>query len=133
MTRVASPRRSQTGRSLLLEHVDWRMYSQLLRAFAERPGIRLTYDRGRLEIMSPLLTHDDDGRFLGRLVVTLTEELGLPLKAGGSTRMRRQLHQRGIEADESFWIANAHRMKGRRRLDLRTDPPPDVAIEVEVT
>jgi len=109
------------------------MYSQLLRAFAERPGIRLTYDRGRLEIMSPLLKHDDDAYFLGRLAVVLTEELELPLKAGGSTTMRRQLRQRGIEADESFWIANADRMKGRRRLDLRTDPPPDLAIEVEVT
>jgi Uma2 family endonuclease len=133
MTRVAFARRPRAGQSLLLEQVDWRMYSRLLRTFAERPGIRLTYDRGRLEIMSPRLDHDDDAHFLGRLVVTLTEELELPLKAGGSTTMRRQLRQRGIEADESFWIVNAQRMKGRRRLDLRTDPPPDLAIEVEVT
>jgi Uma2 family endonuclease len=109
------------------------MYSRLLRVFAERPGIRLTYDRGRLEIMSPLLEHEDDARFLGRLVAVLTEELGLPLRSGGSTTLRRQLRERGIEADESFWIANAARMKGRRRLNLRTDPPPDLAIEVEVT
>ena len=47
--------------------------------------------------------------------------------------MRRQLRQRGIEADESFWIATAERMKGRRRLDLRRDPPPDLAIEVDVS
>jgi Uma2 family endonuclease len=109
------------------------MYSRLLRAFAERPGIRLTYDRGDLEIMSPLLEHDDDGRFLGDLVFVLTEELGLPLKRGGSTTLRRRLRRRGIEADECFWIANAHRMAGRRRLDLRTDPPPDLAVEVDVT
>jgi Uma2 family endonuclease len=109
------------------------MYSRLLRAFAERPGIRLTYDRGTLEIMSPLLEHEDDARFLGRLVGALTEELGLPIRSGGSTTLRRQLHERGIEADESFWIANSPRMKGRRRLNLRTDPPPDLAIEVEVT
>jgi Uma2 family endonuclease len=113
--------------------VDWRTYSRLLCLFAERPGLRLTYDRGELEIMSPLLEHDDDGRFLGALVFVLTEELGLPLKRGGSTTMRRRRKRRGIEADECFWIANAARMAGRRRLDLRTDPPPDLAIEVDVS
>src|SRR5207302_1952645 len=67
------------------------------------------------------------------LVFVLTEELGLPLKRGGSTTLRRRLRRRGIEADECFWIANAQRMAGRRRLDLRTDPPPDLAIEVDVS
>jgi Uma2 family endonuclease len=121
------------GRCLRLSDVDWLTYSRLLKVFAERPGIRLTYDRGELEIMSPSLEHDDDGRVLGVCVFVLTEELGLPLKHGGSTTLRRRLRQRGIEADECFWIANAHRMAGRRRLDLRTDPPPDLAIEVDVT
>jgi len=119
--------------AVVLEGVDWRTYSRLLRAFAGRHGVRLTYDRGSLEIMSPLLEHDYDARFLGRLIVVLTEELGLPLIGGGSTTLRRQLKQRGIEADECFWIANAPRMKGRRRLDLRTDPPPDLAVEVDVS
>jgi len=126
-------RRPPAGRWLRLSSVDWRTYSRLLRAFAERPGLRLTYDRGELEIMSPRLDHDDDSRFLGDMVVALTQELGLPIKRGGSTTLRRRLPRRGIEADECFWIANAHRMAGRRRLDLRTDPPPDLAVEVDVS
>ncbi len=121
------------SQGLRLSGVDWQTYARLLRAFAERPGIRLTYDRGELEIMSPLLEHDNDGQFLGRLVVALTEEMGLPIKGGGSTTMRRRRHRRGLEADECYWIANAPRMAGRRRLDLRTDPPPDLALEVDVT
>ncbi len=119
--------------AVVLDGVDWRTYSRLLRAFAGQRGVRLTYDRGSLEILSPLLEHDYDARFLGRLIVVLTEELGLPLIGGGSTTLRRQLKQRGIEADECFWIANAPRMKGRRRLDLRIDPPPDLAVEVDVS
>jgi Uma2 family endonuclease len=118
---------------LRLSGVDWQTYLRLLRIFAERPAVRLTYDRGELEIMSPLLEHDDDSRFLCQLVVALTDELGMPLKFGGSTTLRRRLHQRGIEADECFWIANAHRLAGHRRLDLRVDPPPDLAIEIEVS
>src|SRR5438132_343667 len=130
----APPKRRSVNRQYLrLSGIDWKTYSQLLRAFSERPAIRLTYDRGELEIMSPLLKHDDDARFLGRLVLVLTEELALPLKAGGSTTLRRRLKQRGIEADDCFWIANAHRMTGRRDLNLRRDPPPDLAIEVDVT
>ncbi len=127
------PFKNQPGQSLLLEGIDWRTYSRLLRTFAERPKIRLTYDRGKLEMMSPLLEHEDDGGFLGQMVHVLTEELNMPIKSGGSATMRRQLHERGIEADESFWIANAEGMKGRRRLDLRRDPPPDLAIEVDVS
>ena len=95
--------------------------------------MRVTYDQGEMEIMSPTLAHDDDSWFLGELVFVLTEELEMPLKNGGSTTLRRRMKKRGIEADACFWIANAHRMKGRRRLDLRRDPPPDLAIEVDVT
>jgi hypothetical protein len=125
MSQAPSVRQPPPGSCLRLSGVDWRTYSRLLRAFAERPGIRLTYDRGELEITSPTLEHDDDGRVLGTFVFVLTEELGLPLKHGGSTTLRRRLRRRGIEADECFWIANAHRMAGRRRLAplLATGPP----------
>ena len=67
------------------------------------------------------------------MVWTLAEELNRPIKPGGSVTLRRRKRQRGLEADRSFWIANAFRMQGRRRLDLRTDPPPDLAIEIDVT
>jgi Uma2 family endonuclease len=120
------------GSSVHLSGIDWKTYSRLLKVFESRPGVRLAYDRGELEIMSPRLQHEDS-QFLGRLIIALTQEMGLPIKAGGSVTMRRRRRQRGIEADQCFWIANAHRMAGRRELDLRTDPPPDLAIEVDVT
>jgi Uma2 family endonuclease len=118
---------------LFLDSVDWRTYTRLLRIFAERRGYRLTYDRGALEIMSPLPEHESDADFLGRLATTLTEELGLPIKAGRSTTLRRRRKQRGLEPDCCYWIANEPAMRGKRDLDLRVDPPPDLAIEVDVT
>jgi Uma2 family endonuclease len=133
MSQAPSGRQPPPGRCLRLSGVDWQTYSRFLRAFAERPGIRLTYDRGELEVRARVLDHDGDSRVLGVFVFVLTEELGLPLKHGGSTTLRRRLRRRGIEADACFWIANAPRMAGRRRLDLRTDPLPDLAIEVDVT
>jgi Uma2 family endonuclease len=130
MSRVLSP----PSQSMVLEDVDWRTYLRLSRIFDEQPGVRLNFNRGRLEIMAALtLEHEDDARFLGRLVEVLTEELEMPIRAGKSTTMRRQFLQKGLEPDECFWIANAARMQGRRRVDLRIDPPPDLAIEVVVT
>jgi Uma2 family endonuclease len=118
---------------LLLCGVDWRTYTRLMYAFAEHPSVRLTYDRGDLEIMSPLPEHESDARMLGRFVIVMTEELGLPIKAGGSATFRRRRKQRGLEPDDSYWIATEPRVRGKRRIDLQIDPPPDLAIEVDVT
>src|SRR5262249_36919202 len=70
---------------------------------------------------------------LGRLVDVLTEELNIPVQAGRSTTFRRKKKQRGLEPDNCYWIANEARVRGLRRIDLRIHPPPDLAIEVDVT
>ena len=120
------------GQSLLLDQVDWRSYLRFLRLFSGRPSFRLTYDRGVLEIMSPLLKHDRPADFLGVLVRVLTEEQGLPIMGGGSTTLRRKRKQRGIEPDRCYWIANEPAVREIEELDLRIHPPPDLAIEVDV-
>ena len=127
VTQQAAPQR------LVLTNVDWKTYSRLLRLFAGRRSIRLSYDRGVLEIMSPLLEHESDARFLGWLVVALADELGLTIKVGGSTTFRRRRLRRGLEPDDSYWIAHEPQVRGKRQIDLRVDPPPDLAIESDVT
>lgn len=118
---------------IVLDNVDWRTYTRFLNLFSERPGYRLTYDRGRLEIMSPLPEHEIDVDFLGCLVRALSGELGLTIKGGGSTTFRRRRQRRGLEPDRCYWIANEPAVRGRRQINLRVDPPPDLAIEVDVT
>jgi Uma2 family endonuclease len=122
-----------TSRHVLLADVDWRTYTRLLHVLAERPSIRLAYDRGDLEIMTPLPEHESDADMLGRFVIVLTEELKLPIKSGRSTTYRRRRLRRGLEPDNSYWIANEPRVRGKRRINLRIDPSPDLAIEVDVT
>lgn len=117
----------------LLHDIDWHTYSRLLHAFAHRRGFRLTYDRGTLEIMSPLWDHERPSYILGRFIDVLTEELDLPCQPGGSVTLRRKLKSRGLEPDKCYWIVNAPRLLGKTRLDLRIDPPPDLAIEVDST
>jgi Uma2 family endonuclease len=128
-----APAQVESGQLVVLDGVDWLTYSRLLRVFAERRAIRLTYDRGRLEIMSPPCGFMGTGYRLGRFVDTLTEECGLPVQCGGSTTLRRRRKRRGLEPDNYFWIAHAIEIRGKRDVDLRKDPPPDLAIEVGVT
>ncbi len=57
----------------------------------------------------------------------------LPVKAGRSTTFRKRRKRRGLEPDNSYWIANEAHVRGKDEIDLRVDPPPDLAIEVDVT
>jgi Uma2 family endonuclease len=109
------------------------MYTKLLEVFAEKRGVKLTYDREDLEIMVPSAEHEDDAESLAELVKILTQELGLPIRRGGSVTLKRKRFKKGIEPDRCFWIANAPRRAGVRQLDLRVHPPPDLAIEVDVS
>jgi len=125
--------RSPPQGRLLLDGVDWKTYTRLLRVFEERPSIRLTYDRGRLEIMSPQRKHERHVDLLGRFVIVLTEELGLPISSGRSTTYRQRRKKRGLEPDNSYWIANEAKVRNKDQIDLTLDPPPDLAHEVDVT
>lgn len=131
MSTVASPAARPPA---VLYDIDWKTYTRLLRIF-EQSGrrFRLTYDRGTLEIMSPLWVHEAHARLLGRFIDVLTEELNLPCRLGGSVTLRRRKKQRGLEPDNCYWIASTPLLQGKTHLDLRVDPPPDLAIEVDVT
>src|SRR5260370_11545174 len=84
------PQPASSGGRVVLHGVCWEEYTQMLRAFAQRRGVRLTYDRGVLEIRTYLFWHYNCSRFLGNLIGALTEELNLPIASGGSTTLRRR-------------------------------------------
>jgi Uma2 family endonuclease len=116
----------------LLSAVSWQTYDSILKALGDR-HIRLTYDRGTLELMTLSYRHERFGRLLGRMIDILTLELDLPVQGGGSTTFRRQDLDRGLEPDQCFYLANQPRIQGKEEIDLTVDPPPDLAIEVDIT
>jgi Uma2 family endonuclease len=117
---------------LMLYDVSWEEYTQLLRGFGNR-HLRLTYDRGTLEIMTLTHEHESDSTILGRFVVTLTEELNMPIKEGRSTTFRKRKTQKGLEPDNCYWIVHEAQVRGKKVINLRIDPPPDLSIEVDIT
>jgi len=121
------------NRRLVLHCVTWREYTRMLREFEHRRNVRLTYDRGRLEIMTLSHLHEGMGWFIGRLIDVMTEELNLPVKGGGSTTFRKKKKQKGLEPDNCYWIANEALVRGLNEIDLNIHPAPDLALEVDIT
>jgi len=111
---------------------DWTFYEQVLRQLDGR-RVQVTYDRGRLEILYPSWEHEEYGRFLGKLVPIIARALGLPYRGGGSTTFRRHDREAGLEPDQCFYIRNAPLVERKRQINLKVDPPPDLAIEIEVS
>ncbi len=122
----------QAEERFLLTGISWVTYEALL-ADLEHGGTRLTYDQGRLELVSPSTDHEEFATLIGRMIETMTLELDIPIRSTRSWTLKRELTRRGVEADESYYVANEPRVRGRRDLTLQRDPPPDLAVEVEIS
>jgi Uma2 family endonuclease len=114
-----------------LSGISWQTYETLLKELSDR-RLRLTYNRGNLEIMAPSPEHELGKEVLGRFVETLAEELEVQIYPLGSTTFKRP-ELSGAEPDKCFYIRNIDAVRGKRRLDLAEDPAPDLVIEVDVT
>ena len=129
--RVPAPK-AETAQRFVLHGIGWEDYEKIVDALSEQ-HVRTTYDRGSLELMSPLSIHEQYKRAFGLLFAVLAEELDIPIKGAGSTTFRSRRAGRGLEPDECFYLASAEKVRDWGALDLSSDPPPDLALEVEIT
>ncbi len=123
---------AKTETRVLLRGISWPTYEALVRDL-EDSGKRLTYDQGYLEIMSPSDEHERFKRLIGRMIEAMTEELDIPIRSAGSTTWKIELRKRGLEPDECYYVASESKIRGRDEIDLDQDPPPDLALEVDLS
>jgi len=121
-----------TGGTLVLDDVSWDDYEELLNEIEDRPGFRVSYNEGRLEIMSPKPEHEECKRIIERIVDTLSDELDINVEPRGSATWKNK-PDKGTEGDTCYYVANAERIIGKRDIDITKDPPPDLIIEVDST
>ncbi|MEM9217573.1 MAG: Uma2 family endonuclease [Cyanobacteria bacterium P01_F01_bin.150] len=121
------------GQCLLLRDVDWSEFEAILDELGEHRGARLAYDNGLLEIMVPLPEHEYFKETIGDTVKDIAEQLDVEYESYGSTTWRNQAKAAGIEADNCFYFQNEAAVRGRLDLNLKQDPPPDLALEIDVT
>lgn len=120
------------GQRVLLHEVSWQEFESILDELGHRSA-RIAYDNGILEITTPLPEHEDDKEIIGDLIKALLEELDIEFRSLGSTTYKNQAMLQGIEPDQCFYIQNESAIRGKKRLDLTVDPPPDLAIEIDIT
>ena len=121
------------GRRIQLQDIDLQEFEAILDELGEKRAYRIAYSSGVLEIRIPSSEHEVDNELSGDMVKILLEELDIENECFGSTTFKRPEMAKGIEPDQCFYIENAAVMIGKRRVDLAIDPPPDLAIEVDVT
>ena len=121
------------GQRIQLQEVSWNEFEAILDELGDKRACRIAYSDGVLEIRMPSPKHEKAKVLIGDMVKILLEELDLDNECFGSSTFKRQEMAKGIEPDDCFYIEHAAQMIGKDQLDLTADPPPDLAIEVDVT
>jgi Uma2 family endonuclease len=121
------------GNTVQLKNISWQTYEAILEEMGEGYAARIAYYKGTLEIRRPLPKHERAKSMIGDLVKVLLEELEIDCEPLGSTTFKREDMDTGVEPDECFYIQNALAIRGKDRIDLTNDPPPDLAIEIDNT
>jgi Uma2 family endonuclease len=117
----------------VLWNIPWENYVKIGELLADRPALRLTYDRGTLELMTTCPRRERYKHWLGRFLETIGEELNRPIAPGGSMTFQREDLNRGFELDGCFWVANELAMRAKLTWEPGKDPPPDVGLEIKVS
>ncbi len=128
---MLKPAPGNSCRGVVLDGVSWATYESMLNDIGNG-HTRLTYDSGRLEIMSPLPIHENVKSVLARLIEAYADHMGIPAECLGSTTFRREDLEKGLETDECYFVKHAAEVIGKERFDMTVDPPPDLAIEIDI-
>ena len=115
----------------VIENATWGLYERLLRDL-DGQHISITYDDGRLALMSPLPIHEIVKTVTGRLIETTAMELDIPCACLGSTPWKRKDIRKGLEADECYYVQHEPQVRAKTKFDLKRDPAPDLAVEVDI-
>ena len=121
------------GQRLVVREVGWQEFEAIVEELGDDRAARIAYYKGFLEIRMPSPEHEVDKELISDIVKILLEELDIDCECFGSTTFKSSTMESGIELDQCFYIRNHAQMRGRRRVDLNCAPPPDLAIEVDVT
>lgn len=120
------------GATLTIPGVSWDAYEALLAELGDSNAVRVAFDDGRLEIVSPSDKHEQAKEFILRVADALAAAFGTGFESFGSTTFKHPDAKKGAEPDTCFYVQHAAHVIGRDGLDLTVDPPPDVVVEVDV-
>jgi Uma2 family endonuclease len=129
-TAIIKPTREADGdQCVAFPDVGWKGYAALLRLRGERSWPRMVYLDGTVWLISPSFPHERLKKRLGQFATEVAVGLRIAFVPAGSTTLRRRARKGGVEGDQAFYLANEALIRGKDKIDLRTDPPRDLAME----
>ncbi len=126
--------KTQAENYITLHPISWETFGRMSEELSENSTKRLVDDGGYLQILSPLMEHENNNLFIARLIFIMAEEWNLNIKIVGSLTLKRDDIQKGIEPDACFYLQNEPEVRNKQNIDLNQgDIPPDLAIEIDIT
>jgi len=123
----------QAEQRVLLQNISWQFFESLLVELGDHRSSRLAYHKGNLEIMTPLWEHENPNRKIEAMILAFVDELNFIVEMGGSVTLKRSEKKAAKEPDSCYYIQNEARVRGITKLDLTETPPPDLAVEIDIT
>lgn len=112
-------------RRFVIHGVSWEQYLATRDLYEDRPGLRMAYLEGKLEIMSPSSKHELVKKLIARLIEAWAFEVGVDLRGHGSTTFQKEVSERGAEPDECYCLG--------RTIEDGSAEYPDLVIEVALS
>ena len=91
---------------------------------------RLKCYEGGILLVSPGIAHEQAAERLSAIVKAICSILSISHRAYASSLFRRPDDDKGIEPDKSFYFKNYEAVRGKTKINLKTDPPPDLVVEI---
>ena len=122
------------GSEVILRHQTWDDYEQLLERRQDNAAVKVRYNARAqgIRMMTPLPEHGKTSDVLSDLVKILLRHLGQDWEGFDPITLKR-FGEGGLEPDKCFYVRNRQAILGKKRIDLESDPPPDLALEVDAT
>lgn len=118
---------------VVMYNISWQQFENLLADLGESRAARVAYDNGTLEIRKPLPEHEYYKETIGISIQDIAEVLEQDYESLGSTTWKREIKKAGVEPDNCFYFQNEPKIRGKLQFNLEQDPPPDLALEIDVT
>jgi len=121
------------GSVLVVNDFSWDEYELLMQDLDGRRNPRLSYDCGRLEVVSTSSRHEQYAWLIDKVICAYCESCDSMLSGYGHATWKSKPVAKGAEGDLSYYTENASRVMQKEQINLESDPPPDLVVEVDLT
>ncbi|MGI8638984.1 MAG: Uma2 family endonuclease [Pyrinomonadaceae bacterium] len=116
-----------------LANVSWEIYDQAVQIYWGKQSPRFYYQKGKLLIMPTSKKHEDLNRAIASFVEVCCLEWEVNWRNFGSATYQGGKSKGGFEPDSCFYFKNEAIVEGKEKLDLSSDSPPELIVEVDMT